>query len=591
MYDNDGGKKSSQEIIGNGPIIIFPPDASQPDIPLVTVKVNQSAVEVGDEVTFNVISKVISDRPDFVKERTIYYDFDGDDKWDLITKKDRVTYIYPKASDSQWFKPKVQVLYRGFNGVSYWEKVIVKDGLKPRLLYNSLGNFAIFRDVSLGPITTRTLCLNKKNCTPETTITGTAVTAFSTTYDSPGKYFASLTIGDDYANEVKKIIPVTINNNTSWFSLLSIPEATTTDDKTEIIVGNNLDNTVLFYMKTDKPENCFVDADIGEDSDGDGITDNDHDFACNTLYLKKYTPKYETTIGRISYIDQNNQTKTQEFTISFLDYEMQLDPQYKVVYNQITTLIKSISWTGQSTSWDIQLRVRDMLKDLKNNIWDESARMASVVSLKDYLNKNPIVWTPDQNTLFQNIFLALATKETIAAAGGSSYEVLKADILAILPGDLLTQTNTLFTQFENIKGDAAAQTSQQENRKVILQQIVALIAWNVAADETAIKDNQITKNDMDTIIMPDICSIMEIYSIPSSFCSTASVKAVPDNIAVEQWTTATPVKTKTSALQIVFWVLWWFVTIFIILVVIFAVRAKMRQEKDENEGIPTPPTQ
>ena len=96
---------------------------------------------------------------------------------------------------------------------------------------------------------------------------------------------------------------------------------------------------------------------------------------------------------------------------------------------------------------------------------------------------------------------------------------------------------------------------------------------------------------MDTIIMPDICSIMEIYSIPSSFCSTASVKAVPDNIAVEQWTTATPVKTKTSALQIVFWVLWSFITIFIILVVIFAVRAKMRQEKDENEGIPTPPTQ
>jgi hypothetical protein len=46
MYDNDNGKQSSQQLIGNGPVVIFPPDASKPDIPLVTVKVNQSALEV-----------------------------------------------------------------------------------------------------------------------------------------------------------------------------------------------------------------------------------------------------------------------------------------------------------------------------------------------------------------------------------------------------------------------------------------------------------------------------------------------------------------------------------------------------------------
>jgi hypothetical protein len=57
-----------------------------------------------------------------------------------------------------------------------------------------------------------------------------------------------------------------------------------------------------------------------------------------------------------------------------------------------------------------------MLKDLKNNLGDDAARMASVVSLKDYLSKNTIAWSENQNTLLQKIFLALSTKETTAAA-------------------------------------------------------------------------------------------------------------------------------------------------------------------------------
>jgi hypothetical protein len=46
MYDNDNGKSTSQDLLGNGPTVIFPPDASKPDVPLVTVKVDQSAVDI-----------------------------------------------------------------------------------------------------------------------------------------------------------------------------------------------------------------------------------------------------------------------------------------------------------------------------------------------------------------------------------------------------------------------------------------------------------------------------------------------------------------------------------------------------------------
>jgi len=116
MYDNDDGKEHSEHIIGNGPIVFFPPDVQRPDIPLVTLKSDKVSTEVGDEITFNVVSKVISDRADFKKERTIQYDFDGDGERDLTTKKDRVTHIYTKANEEGYI-PRAAVLYRGYKGI------------------------------------------------------------------------------------------------------------------------------------------------------------------------------------------------------------------------------------------------------------------------------------------------------------------------------------------------------------------------------------------------------------------------------------------------------------------------------------------
>jgi hypothetical protein len=46
-----------------------------------------------------VVSKIVSDREDFVQERTIMYDFDGDGERDLTTKDDHVSYVYTTPSD------------------------------------------------------------------------------------------------------------------------------------------------------------------------------------------------------------------------------------------------------------------------------------------------------------------------------------------------------------------------------------------------------------------------------------------------------------------------------------------------------------
>jgi hypothetical protein len=99
IFDNDGGNKRSEEIIGNGPVVFFPPDTNRPDIPIVTLRVDKSSVDIGEEITFDVISRVLSDRPDFIQERVIQIDFDGDGEWDITTKSDRITYTYTKPSE------------------------------------------------------------------------------------------------------------------------------------------------------------------------------------------------------------------------------------------------------------------------------------------------------------------------------------------------------------------------------------------------------------------------------------------------------------------------------------------------------------
>lgn len=576
MYDNDDGKQSSQDIIGNGPIVFFPPDSTRPDVPLVTLKMNQSTVEVGDEVIFEVVSKVISDRPDFVKERTIYYDFDGDGTRDLVTKKDRVTYSYNKPSDTTWYRPRASVLYRWYRWVSNWWNIIVKNGLKPRLLFDTAGNLAIFRDISLWDIAQKRICPDLKSCTDSNAITQD--NEFFYTYPGPGKYFAALDLADDYANEAKKRLVVNIDDEKSnkWYDFLSIPEATITNSWIELFVGNNLDNTILFYIKHNTNLGpCYIDSNINEDSNANGNPLDDADFQCNELYLQKYEPQYDSIQWRLYYSDKNQKLVSQDFSVWFIDFEVALNPEDKKIYDEISTLLKELSepqwYTGTNKVF------KDMLKWLRDNLADKPSTLSNVVSLKDYLGRNEIIFNEKQDNMLKRIFLELSNRSTAAAEGLGEYGIAKQDILSILPTNLAIDVDNLFEEFENIVWDSSLNISQQDKRKEVLQKIVALIQEHVAPEGKTPNTNQIDKTDLDTIVMPNICIIMTSYSIPSSFCSTADTTEVPDNIAVENGTTS------TNWLKIIFVILGITVGIFVILVVIFAVKAKMKQEQEEKE--------
>lgn len=94
MTDNDGGEITSEQIIGFGPSLFFLPQGNQNiDIPIVTLKTDTINTKVGEEVNFEVVARILSNRPDFVATRTIEYDF-GDGTPPLRTKNDTVTHIY-----------------------------------------------------------------------------------------------------------------------------------------------------------------------------------------------------------------------------------------------------------------------------------------------------------------------------------------------------------------------------------------------------------------------------------------------------------------------------------------------------------------
>ena len=182
--------------------------------------------------------------------------------------------------------------------------------------------------------------------------------------------------------------------------------------------------------------------------------------------------------------------------------------------------------------------------------------------------------------MLKKIFLELSNRSTAAAEWLGEYGIAKQDILSILPTNLAIDIDNLFKEFENVVGDASLSISQQDKRKEVLQKIINIIGNNVAPEGKTPTTTQIDKTDMDEIVIPNICKIMSIYTIPSSLCSTSDIKTVPENVTVETG------ESSTNWLKVIFIILGIAVVGFIGLVVVFAIKAKMKQEQEGTQ----PPT-
>ncbi|MDP2670057.1 MAG: hypothetical protein Q8O99_03585 [bacterium] len=132
-----------------------------------------------------------------------------------------MSYQYSKAGT---YTPKVAVFYRDRAGVAFAEPITVIKSVSPRLLYNTFDKIALVRDISLGDIEEKSICMNLQAClgTGEAPIfTGDI---FVYTYPDYGEYITRFQLIDAYGNEIEKKDRLTMREETG-FALLSIPEA------------------------------------------------------------------------------------------------------------------------------------------------------------------------------------------------------------------------------------------------------------------------------------------------------------------------------------------------------------------------------
>ncbi len=572
LYDSDDWVISSEEIIWNWPVVFFPPDTKRPDIPIVTARVDKNNVNVWEEVTFDVISKTLSDSKDFETERTIQYDFDWDGVWDHITKSDRVTHTYLKPNE-YWYTPRVAVIYRWYKWIWNADNIIVKEWLKPWLLYETDWKYVLFRDVSIGNIDETNVCLDILQCARWNTELSIQDPEeyFSHIYDDFWKYFVSINVKDKFANEVQNRFQIELLDQKTEFqqdniSFVSIPKSTLTKDWFDIIVWNNLSNSILYYIWYEWDGECYVDLNI--------LDDKEKDFNCNTEYLNKYIPNFVWTQWKI-YYTYSGTLQSKPINVSFLDYDVEISEQQKKTSTEISNIINELDATVPANQDLIALLV-----NLQQNLLDEKATQANIIALQNFLDTNvEYVLEPWMEERLDSIVISLADSTVISWLWWSEYMQAKSEILAITPYNLRSDVEALFFDLENSDKYTGDELSQKEYQKSILQEIINTYTAAIAVDPEKQTDNQITQDDMDYIIMPNICVIADYYQIVTETCASwnNNIKIVDsgDINAEEVW--------MSSFLKRTLIVLWIVLAIFITLIVIFGIKAKLNKQEEDDE--------
>ena len=604
MFDNDDGVKTSEDILGNGPLIMFPNDGTQPDIPLVTLKASTIATEVGQEVTFDVISKVLSDRPDFAKSRVIHIDFDGDGTDDLVTKDDRIKYTYTVPSpEKQPYQPVAKVYYRDYMGMGESAPITVRNAIKPALIYAAMGNTVLFKDVSLWDILEREICRDVKQCEKgnqayldiskkNKDANSSLKKTFKMTYPKPGNYTVRIKAKDSNANEATSTLEVKVGSQSSLTTLttglqmLTLPEIGQKSDWTpEIFLGKQLNNEVMLYVKTaSSSDKCRIDTDITIDTNLDRKPDNDPEFACNRIINKIYQPVSESIMGRIYYQPAGSKKIFKKnFTVTFADYENKLlDDDLKAQYTKLNQLISGIDDAKSIANADLKV----LLISLRNDLWDVQKTRGNVVLVEDYLAKKTTKLSKKQDELLNSVLIALSDHATIGAKWGSAYEVSKAAVLQILPLTLQQNTNANFNKFENAETAALSGQTVQDYRLELLNTIYSEIG-SKSVEGSTFRDDEIDKADFKSEIIPNLCTIATSFQIIPDFCKdqlqgSEDFKVTPTTPA-ENANLPTTSGGMPTAIKVLLWIVGIVVFGFVGVISFFAIKARIRQAKEDEE--------
>jgi hypothetical protein len=129
--------------------------------------------------------------------------------------------------------------------------------------------------------------------------------------------------------------------------------------------------------------------------------------------LQKYQPRYDGVIGRIYYSQADLKLVSKDFTVNFLDFEVELDPKAKAVYDNITALLNTME--GDLRSTGDQKTFKTLLTSLRDGLGDANNSKSNLVQLTEYMEKNIITLTDDQKQRIDSISAVLADKSVVAA--------------------------------------------------------------------------------------------------------------------------------------------------------------------------------
>ena len=584
IYDNDGWVIDSEEYLSSNPSIYFP-SCNDADTPTVTLKLSSTNIEIWDTVTYSVVSRISSDNQDFSTDRTFYYDFTGDWTWDLVTKKDTTTYTFMEPYED-WIKPRAAVEYRWKLWIWDWAKIYVRNWIKPILLYNSIGNTAIFRDLSVWIFQQRQICFDINQCklwntkyqkTHLVTLTedelekldawtSTPITnndSFLRKYSDYWTHNVSLYLKNKYWIEVSKWFEVKTSDNSEnwriapWINMITIPETTFNNTNPEIFLSKTMNNTVLLYINNDTWEECYLDMDISVDSNWNGKADDDMDVLCNKMAKIVYQPNYESAIWRV-YFMNNWQLTFKNFYVQFEWYILELDDEKLAIYKDITTLM---NWIEDSSIENTNLKSSlDMLRKNLNNI---TVVTPTVISINEQLEEWWIRLSQKQKDSLDSILDRLANPDTVISVWMSEYDVNKMEIITSMPktSKIRWETEEWFSKFE--------ETTNPNER-------VAILTWLL----NNVKQSKELDDSDKKIIQTKFCSIVEYYSLTSytDICSSTLdsdySKPIPSNNGSNSGGLPTWLKI------VLFILVWWLLAMWGI-ILFFSIKAKLSSNEDD----------
>ena len=520
LYDNNWWIVNSDDIIWKWPALYMPHFCGDVDLPTLTLKVDSTNVEIWDTVTFNAVSRLPLEDKDFEKERIFYYDFEWDWTWDLVTKKDTVTYTFIDVYE-EWVTPRAAVEFRWKLVQAEWAKIRTKIWLKPILMYNSIWNTVIFRDMSRWALIERQICFEDEECAMwnnkfrklhsanniETINkwTATPITqndAFIFSYDNYWEHDVSIYEKDKYWNEKKQnyIVDTSLDKNNwwiaSWVNMITIPETTFTNANPEIFLSKTMKNTLIMYINNENWELCYVDTEIAIDSDWDWKSDNDKDIMCNKLAKIKYEPEYESAWWRV-YFMENWKLTFKNFYVTFEWIILELDEEKREIYNDITALYFSIEDISTEN-----INLKRLLDSLRKNLNNRPEVSSLVISIKDQINNWWIKIDLRQKESLDAILSRLDNEDTIISVWRSEYDKNKAEILSLLPTKNSNIKSAIEEMFKNFDENLYAYPPKEKAKE--LKNIRNTIINNGKKNNRLYDENDFT---------PYFCNIFDYFDI------------------------------------------------------------------------------